>query len=52
MTSAELRWLDGLQTSGDTEVSLVESPQSQPAIQLIANLVVLRPTGEVLFVPG
>jgi DNA-binding PadR family transcriptional regulator/ADP-ribose pyrophosphatase YjhB (NUDIX family) len=49
-TMAELRWLDELQTSRDTEVSAMEAKQSQPAIQLIANLVVQRPTGEVLFV--
>lgn len=50
MTEAELAWLaDVTRTSESTEVRSMDSPM-QPAIQLIANLVVTRPDGQVLFV--
>lgn len=51
MTEAELVWLKQLGSmSPETEVSRMQSAQMQPAIQLIANLVVTRPDGQVLFV--
>jgi ADP-ribose pyrophosphatase YjhB (NUDIX family)/DNA-binding PadR family transcriptional regulator len=51
ITQAELAWISEMGTPPrKTEVSSMESIQPQPAIQLIANLVVRRPDGQVLFV--
>ena len=51
ITEAELAWIRELEpTLRKTEVSPMQTVQPQPAIQLIANLVVTRPDGQVLFV--
>jgi ADP-ribose pyrophosphatase YjhB (NUDIX family) len=51
LTNAELTWINELEgTSEQTEVDPVENTQPQPPIQLIANLVVRRADGQVLFV--
>jgi ADP-ribose pyrophosphatase YjhB (NUDIX family) len=51
LTNAELTWISELEgTSAQIEVDSMENISPQPAIQLIANLVVRRPDGQVLFV--
>jgi len=51
ITEAELAWIRELESMpSETEVGPMQTAQPEPAIQLIANLVVRRTDGQVLFV--